>query len=104
MLEARSWVPETQRKQHCWYVSVHFSKHLWSVSAVLGTAGGSGEAERQVLAMGEFTVLPGRPTQPKIQLRLWVAGLEWGAGGVGVEGLMMSGGAYFCSPESLSAN
>lgn len=68
---------------------------------MLGTAGGSGEAERQILAMEEFTVLLGRPTQPKIQLRLWVAGREWGGG---VEGLMMSGGAYFCSPESLSAN
>lgn len=68
---------------------------------MLGPAGGSGEAERQILAMEEFTVLLGRPTQPKIQLRLWVARREWGGH---VEGPMMSGGAYFCSPEPLSAN
>lgn len=68
---------------------------------MLGPAGGSGEAERQILAMEEFTVLLGRPTQQKIQLRLWVARREWGGH---VEGLMMSGGAYFCSPEPFSAN
>ena len=70
---------------------------------MLGTAGGSGEAERQVLAMGEFTVLPGRPTQPKIQLRLWVAWLEWGAGGGGGGGANDVGGSLLLqSRVSLS--
>ena len=32
-LEARSLVPETQRRQHLWYLAVHFSKYLLSVSA-----------------------------------------------------------------------
>ena len=50
-LEARSLVPETQRRQHLWYPAVHFSKYLSSVSAVLGIPGGSGEVMRQVLAL-----------------------------------------------------
>lgn len=65
-------VSETQRKQHRWDLSVHFGKYFSSVFAVLGPAGGSGEAERQVLALEEFTVLGGRLTRPMIQLKLWV--------------------------------
>ena len=61
-LEARSSVPETQRRQHLWYPAVHFSKYLLNVSAVLGIAGDSGEVKRQVLALEEFTALLGSPT------------------------------------------
>ena len=60
--EARSLVPETQRRQHLWYAADHFSEYLSSVSAVLGNAGASEEVMRQVLALEEFTVLLGSPT------------------------------------------